>query len=85
MPNVSTHRWTMCPPFEFELKYTLCSRLGGLDFLGALHQKYRESCEAVVQMPFCKITGNSFPYGADAKVPHRGHIGAVPLNLSFSG
>ena len=36
MPNVSTHRWTMCPPFEFELKYTLCSRLGGLDFLGAL-------------------------------------------------
>jgi hypothetical protein len=26
------------PPDEFELKYAMCSRLGGLDFLGALQR-----------------------------------------------
>ena len=38
MPNVFTHRWKTCPPFEFELKYSMGSSLGGLGFLGALHQ-----------------------------------------------
>jgi hypothetical protein len=29
------------PPDEFELKYAMCERLSGLDFLGALHCRKR--------------------------------------------
>jgi hypothetical protein len=39
MPNVFTHCWKACPPFEFEFKYSMGSCLGGLDFLGALQHK----------------------------------------------
>jgi hypothetical protein len=34
MPNVSTRLWTTCPPFEFELQFAMCERLGGLYFFG---------------------------------------------------
>src|SRR2546421_13001393 len=54
MPNVFTYRWKTCPPFEFEFKYSMGSCLGGLGFLGALHNiNCQKNCHSTSHKERC--------------------------------